>query len=335
MSIEVPTELFTAASGSVGDLVFSHNQHGPYTRARTVPTDPATPLQVSVRAHLSACCLAWNSTLTQSEREAWDRYSLAVRLPGRLARRNHAGGIATYIRSNVPRLQAAEPTLSRVDEAPAFYDLAPHTPLSRVVLNVIDDTFHPCFSQSDPWATERGAAMLFYASAPQPLTRNFWKGPYQYAGPLLGSSPRNTTPGTLDLPAPAALGQRVFTAYRVTRADGRLSALCRLPADTDPQVAPLYVSAQFSYPIPGQYLVDVYFDGPIRRQSHASGSWLFRFANYLYYPWRVITLDNHIQLRSHAGNYNAGPNLVRYIAAPSDVFGLLTGIDVDPFIQPF
>lgn len=334
MPIDVPTELLSASSGSVGDVVFAHNQHGPYTRARTAPDDPGSALQLAVRAALSECVTAWNATLTATERTAWDVFALAVRTRARIGRSTNAGGLGMYIRANVPRIQAAEVSVPRVDQAPTLFNSAPFTPIPRVVLNVVDDTIHPVFDERDAWVTEAGAAMLFYASAPQPLTRNFWAGPYRYAGPLLGSAPFNTSPGTIPLPQPAALGTRVFVRFRLTRTDARLSHAARLPADTVPQIPPVPTLALFrslGFPI-GE--VRITFDSPIARSPLAPGNWLVRFANA---TWSVIlatAVQNDVLLTIQNVGVRIGPDFVRYTPPPFDVKGLFTGLPVATFQFP-
>lgn len=335
MPIEVPEELLTASSGAVGDLVFSHNQHGPYTRARTAPIDPATAAQLAVRAALAQCVTAWNATLTGPERRGWDAFALAVRTRTALGRSTNPGGLAAFVRANVPRIQAAVGGSPRVDQAPALFTSAPFTPVTRVVLNVVDDTFHPFFAESDPWSTESGAAMMFATSPPQPLTRNFWAGPYRFAGSLLGSNPFLSSPGTIPLAFPAVASERVFVRGRLTLADARISSAFRLTADTVPQVAPLFTGAVFAVLTPPNFQLTVSFDALIRQQLLAAGNWLWRFQNRLFNPFSAVVDGDTVVLTSLEGPPNVGLDIVRYLPAPRDVFGLLTGIPVATFVLPF
>lgn len=326
--------LVSRASGSVGDLVFSHNQHGPYTRDRTAPVDPATVRQLAVRAALSALVTAWRTVLTQTERQAWDVFSLAVRTRTALGTSTNAGGLAMYVRANVPRIQAEEVTLPRVDAAPTLYDHAPFTPVPRVVLNLVDKTFHPFFLESDPWVTETGAAMIFWASLPVATTRNFFKGPYQIAGTLLGSDIRLSSPATLEVPQPAIPPNRVFVRGRVTRADGRLSESFRLPADPVAQVAPLPVSAVFTPLIFPRAFVDVTFDALIKPQPHFPGNWTVRRGNSIWAVTGVAVLQDVVRLAIINVGVQIGLDIVAYTATPPDLNGLLTGLPVLPFTIP-
>lgn len=329
MPIDVPTELLTASSGSVGDVVFSRNQHGPYTRARTAPFDPGSALQLAVRAALSQCVTAWRNTLTAPVRRSWDVYALAVRTATALGRSTHAGGLGMYVRANVPRIQAAEASLPRVDQAPSLFNRPPFTPITRVVLNIVDDTIHPFFADADSWVTEDGAAMLFYVSPPQPLTRNFWAGPYRYAGPLLGSDPRLSSPATIAIPFPAGAAERVFVRGRLTSSDARLSHAFRLPADIVPQVAPLPILATQTG---GGATIAITFDALIRDQLHSRLPWTWRFNNARHTCRSATSRPSGLRLSAAPGtSLDPGPDVLDYAPPPSDVHGLLTGLQVAPF----
>lgn len=333
MSIDFPTELLTASSGSVGNVVASRNQHGPYTRARTVPTDPGTALQVSVRAHLAECCLAWNNSLTQTERDTWDRYALAVRLSGRLGRRNHVAGVAMYVRSNVPRLQAAEATLTRIDVAPTLQDLGSASPLQRVVLNVVSDTLHVFFNEADPWRRDTGSALLFYASAAQPLTRGFWNGPYRYAGPILGKPiPAPPSPFTIALPFGYSAGERCFIRYRLTSSDGRLTASRRLQAHHLPQVAPVVTAVTALYVFP-TLLIRVTFDHLLSGLVLSAAPWTVQRSNYLWNVGSPHVNDDTVQMFCTRGAFNVAPDAVTYAPPPADVVALLTSIPAAGFTK--
>ena len=334
MPIEVPTEFLTVSSGSVGDLVFSHNQHGPYTRARTAPTDPASAPQLAVRAALSQSVTAWRTTLTETERRHWDDFALRLRTRTALGRSTNAGGLGMYIRANVPRLQAAEPSLSRVDQAPTLFTSAPFTPITRVVLNIVDATIHVFFDDSDAWVTQPGAAMLFYASPPQPLTRHFWAGPYRYAGPILGKVLGHpTSPATIALPVPAGPDDRVFVRFRLTLSDGRLSASARLPADHLPQVPPVptAVASQFVFPT---LIVDVTFDHLLQGSTLSTAPWSVRLTGR---DWNISSARveaNRVRLLCTRGAVDPGLDLVTYAPPPADVVALLTGLPAAGFTRP-
>lgn len=323
--------LLTQTSGSTGQTVYSRNQHGPYTRDRTLPFDPATALQVAVRDALAACVTAWKTTLTEPERSGWDEFALAVRTRTALGRRTNAGGLGMYIRANVPRLQASVGGSPRVDQAPTLFDSAAPTPIVRVVLNFRHDTVHPFFTESDPWVTEDDAALLLYASPPQPLTRNFWAGPYRLAGTILGSSTTPpTSPGTLPLPLPATLNQRVFVRLRLTRADARLSPSVRLPADAVAQDRPLPVSATWNGGAPPT--VDVLFDQLLRDETHSVTPWFVRHTNEAFSTTLALTDRDTIRLTLSTVGLDFGADEVNYTPPPRDLHSLLNGTLVRVFL---
>lgn len=216
--------LLGQTSGSLDATVFSHNRGGRYTRVRATPVNPNTPQQQLVRSLVAQLTGLWSNTLSQAQRDAWDLYALNVELPNRLGELRNVGGIAMYVRSNVPRLQAS---LARVDDAPIIFDLGGFEPHLITIAAVgtqvftIDYSFGPALPE--PWVSEDGAAILLYTSRPQNPSINFFKGPYRFAAVGLGDS---GVPLVFPFSRPVAfafaLGQRIFVRANVTRADGRL-----------------------------------------------------------------------------------------------------------------
>jgi len=186
---------------------------------------------------------------------------------------------------------------------------------------------HPFFAESDAWSTETGAAMLFYLSAPKPLTRNFWAGPYRYAAALLGSDPTLSTPGTIPLPVAAVLGERAFLHARVTRSDGRISEPFRLPADTETQAAPVPLSAVF-IPAGPRPRIAITYNQLIARQPPTATNWTARFNSLqLSFLSRSIA-DNVLTCIWQILALQPGPNVVSYSAGTPDHRGLLNGVNV-------
>lgn len=62
-------------SGSIGATVHSHNRFGQYIRARSVPVNPNTARQVIARNAARSIMIAWQNTLTQDQRDAWNVYA--------------------------------------------------------------------------------------------------------------------------------------------------------------------------------------------------------------------------------------------------------------------
>lgn len=213
------------ASGSVGSLTFSHNRGGQYIRQRSVPVNPASAFQVAVRNSMADLTSKWLDTLTAAQRAAWDTYSTNVPLPDALGEPRNAGGVAMYCRSNIPILQAGLP---RVDDAPVIFNLGEVTAPSVSAISAAADTVDVAFEATDAWANEDDAALLILASRPQNASINYFAGPYRFAGSVLGDSVTPpTSPATLSLPFPVAVGNQVFFQARAVRADGRLTSAIR------------------------------------------------------------------------------------------------------------
>jgi hypothetical protein len=213
------SQVYTEASGSIGGITYSHNRGGAYTRGRTIPTNPNSVQQQVVRGLVTQLSNLWVGTLTGPERAAWDLYAANVTLPNRLGEQVNIGGLAHYVRSNVPRLQAA---LGRIDAAPTTFNLGAYTVPVIVDADASDTNTDLTTGLTDEWWTAADSALLLYTSRPQNPSINYFKGPYRFGGKQVGGGIA-ANPVTLALGFPVAAGQRVFMRWNVTLADGRLS----------------------------------------------------------------------------------------------------------------
>lgn len=215
------SQVLTQASGSVGGITYAHNQGGLYQRARSIPVNPQTPEQVAVRDAMSQISTAWVETLTPAQRAAWRTYAQNVPLIDSLGDPINVGPIAMYNRSNISRLQAS---LARVDDAPTIFDLGEFTG-PTVTASAATGDLTVTFTEADDWVIEDGASLLVYSSRQQNAAVSFFKGPYRFAGQVAGDSGTPpTSPATIASPFAIAEGNRIWVKFRVTRADGRLSA---------------------------------------------------------------------------------------------------------------
>jgi hypothetical protein len=212
-------------SGSIGAVTASHNRGGAYFRTKAIPVDPGTSFQTVIRGYMSTLTSAWNNVLTAAQRAAWDNYALQVPLNDPLGNPRNVGGVGMYVRSNVPRLQAGEP---QVNAAPTVFNLGEYTQPVMAAPSVATQDVAFAFTNTDDWANEDDAAMLFLVSRGLNPSVNYHKGPYRFAGLVQGDSVTPpTSPVTITLPFVVTLGQKVFAEVKVTRADGRLSAKFR------------------------------------------------------------------------------------------------------------
>lgn len=213
------SQVYTQASGSVGGLTYAHNKGGLYTRARAIPTDPQTSRQVAVRTWMQTCAQRFTSDLTQAQRTAWDVYAANVPVINRLGDQVFLTGQNHYVRSNVPRLQAG---LAIIDDGPTAYTLPTLqnvgcAPTSAGQLGM-------SFSESDLWAFVTGGALIVYQSAAVSPATNFFKGPFQFAGVILGDTGTPpTSPTDVTSLHPLDVNQTLFIRVTSVTVNGRLS----------------------------------------------------------------------------------------------------------------
>lgn len=213
-------------SGSIGGITASHNLGGAYFRNRVVPTNPNTVQQQAIRSSVGQLTSLWLNTLTGAERVAWDLYAANVPLLDALGEPINVSGLNMYVRSNVPRLQAALP---RQDAAPSTFNLGDFTAVSVSSLSEATQNVNVEFTEGDDWVTEDNSSLLVWCSRAQNPSINYFKGPYRFSGQVAGEVA--VPPTTPEAIAPAfafVAGQLVFFRFAVTRADGRYSLSQRI-----------------------------------------------------------------------------------------------------------
>lgn len=218
--------LLSQASGKLAGLVWAHNAGGAYVRRLATPTNPGTDEQQVVRNALATLSARWREELSDTNRERWAIYALNTPLTNRLGAERSIGALAMYLRCNVPRIQAG---LDIVDDGPTLFGEAV---VNANIENAdaSDNDVEVVYS-NDAWALTTGGALLVYASRPQSPTVNFFKGPYRFAGSVLGNTGTPpTSPTVIDLPFPYTENQILHVQIRATNADGRLSPALRFRA---------------------------------------------------------------------------------------------------------
>jgi len=213
------------ASGSYASNTFSHNRGGQYIRQRAVPVNPNTAQQQAIRNTLALLTSNWSSVLTAAQRAGWDTYATNVPISDTLGEPRNIGGIGQYCRSNVARVQVG---LARIDTAPGVYNLGSFTNPTLGAISASADTLQVNFTAADAWAIAVGGFMGVYTSRPQNPSVNYWKGPYRFAGVILGAVSPPTSPASINLAFPVVAAQRVFVQIRVGQVDGRYSSPFRL-----------------------------------------------------------------------------------------------------------
>lgn len=212
-------------SGSLGATVYSHNRYGQYVRARSIPVNPRTPLQVAARNRVKALASAWQNILTQGQRDAWDLYADTVGWQNKLGEAVHLTGLNMYVRTNAIAIQAG---LARIDAAPTNFTLAVAEQALVGTASEATQQVTITYDDTQPWDNETGGCEVFYLGSPQNSGITFFNGPWRYLGAVLG-----VTGAPVASPFIGAAGypiadlNRLFVYSRIMRADGRLSGPAR------------------------------------------------------------------------------------------------------------
>ena len=220
----IKTTLVSEVSGRLGGIIFSHNAGGAYIRQASIPTNPNSPEQAVVRAAVAQLSAEWSGSMDQPQRESWELYASNVKLTNRVGDQVNVSGLAMYVRSNVARIQAG---LATVVSAPAVFDLGnyskPFLDNATTAAQTLDVN-HGVGTFSDPWANVAGGFMFSYFSRPQNPGIKFFKGPYRFAGVIIGDPAPPASPATIASPFVFVPGQRIFGRHFTVLSDGRLSA---------------------------------------------------------------------------------------------------------------
>lgn len=215
------SSLMSAASGSAGGLVASHNRGGQYFRKRVVPTNPGTPQQALVRSILANLTARWSNTLTGTQRAAWILYANNTPLPDTLGEPRVPTGLNMYCKVNVPRVQAGK---SLIDAGPVIFGLTPLSTPTVTSASAAGQSMVLAYNNADQWAIAVGGHLFVYISRPQSVGIVFFKGPYRLATAINGAVIPPASPATITTPFVIAAGQRLYTRVVAITADGRPSA---------------------------------------------------------------------------------------------------------------
>lgn len=202
----VPT-IGTQYSGKMGGLVAAHGPSGPYFRFNANPTNPATPQQTVVRNALGNLVATWQ-TLTDFQRGSWESYAANVPTTNRIGATIFLTGQQWFVGVNTLRLQAG---LSLNPLCSSVFSLSPLT-LPTVAPSEASQVLTVTYDNTDEWATTSGGALLIYVGREKSVTTNFFAGPYQFAGAILGDTitPPTSPDVVIESPFPMTEGNRLF-----------------------------------------------------------------------------------------------------------------------------
>jgi len=207
--------------GSVGGQVHSKNRFGNYIRARTVPVNPNTQRQSTMRAIIASLATYWSATLTVDQRAAWEVYAASISFTNKLGEQVNLTGFNHFVRSNSFALQNGG---SVVADGPTTLTLPGEDPTFAVVVDEASQELSVTFDNALAWAIIDDGLMGVYCSKPQSAGTSFITGPWKLAGTIVGdtASPP-ASPATIASPWPVAEGQVIAVRARLMEVDGRLS----------------------------------------------------------------------------------------------------------------
>jgi hypothetical protein len=224
----IKSTLIAEGSGSLAGAVWSHNRGGQYLRQRVVPTDPATERQITLRNAMSTLSNYWTDILTPTLRETWNLYASNVVMHNALGDPIYLTGQQHFLRANLPRIQAS---IVIIATAPAIFDLGTYSMPSINEISAGTATIKIAFSNTDGWCGQDGFGLV-YAGRPQNPSIGFFKGPFRYAGKIVGAVVPPTSPQTFPFPFPLAITQIAWAHLRIIQTDGRLSPKIILGPET-------------------------------------------------------------------------------------------------------
>lgn len=209
----------TQISGSMAGTVFARNRFGAYIRPRTKPVNPRSTSQQAIRLYLKYYTQRWHDTLNATQRSAWASYAAAVSRKNRLGESINLTGFNWYLAVNIVRAQAEN---SKCDNGPSNLTLLEGDPGFAVSASAATQKLTFTLTLGLPWRDIAASIMAVYMGHPQVVTRNFFNGPWKYAG----SFPGNAVP-PYEKTAPMTLiqGQKVWVYGRIATGplDARIS----------------------------------------------------------------------------------------------------------------
>jgi len=208
-------------SGSIAGNTFARNRFGNYARARTVPTNPMSARQVKMRGILSTLTTRWGDTLSAAQRTAWNLYGSSVVMKNRLGEAVHLTGFNHYLRSNAWRLDLGQTV---VDAGPTTFTLPETDGTIAVTASAATQLVSVAFDDGKDWCTEDNAGIMILEGSPQNAQRNYFNGPWRGRSAKMGADPGGiASPQTYAAIHVLTEGQHIWVAFRIIRADGRLS----------------------------------------------------------------------------------------------------------------
>lgn len=175
----IPTVLAGCLSGSIGDTVFSHNQHGPYTRPRVTPFYPGSTLQLQMAQAMLFSSIRWEA-LNAPLKATWQAYAEATPMPDSCGRMRLRTKRDMWFRAGLV-LWYNKPFLEPSPGPPKRPGLSGFRPVR--IEHVPPDRYLVFFDDTESWVSVgKGFMQVQFTNGPTglyPDTVNFFRGPYE------------------------------------------------------------------------------------------------------------------------------------------------------------
>lgn len=209
-------------SGSIAGDTFARNRYGNYARARTKPINPNTAAQVKCKSVVSYLSEYWYNDLSAAQRTAWGVYASNVAMKNKLGEVIHLSGFNHFIRGNAPR---AYQNLAVVEAGPVVFELPAKDEQLVIDVDSSPQQISVTWDDGRDWCAETGAFLSMRQGLPCNGSRTFFGGPYHNVGIVHGGAIPYTPPWLVAPHYAVATGQGCWCAFRISRADGRLSEM--------------------------------------------------------------------------------------------------------------
>lgn len=221
------SQVYTAVSGSIGGITYSHNAGGMYARGRAIPTDPASTRQQIMRMYMDSAVTYWTETLTEAERESWRVYAANTPVLNVFGDMIHLSGQQHWVRSGVAWLLAGK-DLADISTAPTVYNTGDPGALATLTVSTGPSSFILSIGGTPGFAADDDGGIFGFLSNPQNPSINFYKAPFRFSNFTSGNSGTPITTATFlgstaDPPISWASGEKMFCRARALYGDGRLT----------------------------------------------------------------------------------------------------------------
>jgi hypothetical protein len=155
-------------SGSYAGVTSSRNRNGQYVRNRSIPVNPSSTFQQTVRARLSTNAQDWRS-LTSSQRTGWNDLGNQIVRNDTLGQSYPLTGFQAFVMLNNNRLAAGD---AKLTDAPLYL---PPDPMVSVTPTLTSGSFSIAYTTTPLPA----GARIFVSCSPQRSAGRTFEGDYR------------------------------------------------------------------------------------------------------------------------------------------------------------